>query len=95
MIYDQELATVDNARTVVTYADIYQKNKIYMGPRKDNAAVSAEFTYGDGKYLILFHYTKDSKASLRGNATAETHKQEDKGNKKTITITVDPNAKSL
>lgn len=90
---DEDLAGVDNARTVVAYADIYQKNKIYMGPRKDDEAVSAEFTYGDGKYLILFHYTKDSKASLRGNATAETHKQDDKGNKKTIIV--DPEAETL
>ncbi len=51
---DEDLAGVDNARTVVAYADVYKKNKIYFGPRKDDEAVSAEFTYGDGSYLILF-----------------------------------------
>lgn len=63
---------------VVFYAETYGKEKkAYLGPRKVDAAPQATFHYGDGKYVVQFHYTKDGKAAERGGASHTTSHAED------------------
>lgn len=91
---------IKKAKQVVAYAKIYDKKKIYFGPRKDDAEPSATFTYGDGSYIVKFHYVKNNKASLRGSAKSETSQHDNKGEKKKVDVepkvdpgsTTDPNA---
>jgi hypothetical protein len=48
-------------------ADIYaDKPTVKIGPRKLDAAPQATFHYGDGKWLMVFKYTKNDKATGKG-----------------------------
>ena len=48
-------------------ADIYASSPtVKIGPRKLNAAPQATFNYGDGKWLMVFKYKKDGKATEKG-----------------------------
>jgi hypothetical protein len=44
---------------IIRYAEIFQKNHVYRGPRKLNAASQATFTVGDGKHVVEFDWTLD------------------------------------
>ena len=50
----------------------------YLGPRKTTDSPQATFNYGDGTYVMLFHYTKDGKAAERGCNTSSAGHVEDK-----------------
>jgi hypothetical protein len=48
-------------------ADIYADTPtVKIGPRKLDAAPQATFHYGDGKWLMVFKYTKNDKATGKG-----------------------------
>ena len=48
-------------------ADIYASTPtVKVGPRKLDAAPQATFNYGDGKWLMVFRYKKDGKATEKG-----------------------------
>ena len=66
----------------VLYAKIYEKNKVYLGPRKIDDSPQATFNYGDGKYIMSFHYKKDSKAAERGGNSQSVTNPEDKSKSK-------------
>lgn len=63
---------------MILHAKIFDKGKVYLGPRKDDAAPSATFHYGDGSYVIQFHYTKSDKAAEKGGKTGSSTQAEDK-----------------
>jgi hypothetical protein len=54
------------------------KNSVYLGPRKIDDSPQASFNYGDGKWVMQFHYTKDGKAGERGGSSGSTTNPEDK-----------------
>lgn len=66
---------------MVLYAKIFDKGKVYLGPRKDDAEPSASFHYGDGSYVIQFHYTKSDKAAEKGGRSSSSTTPEDKKDK--------------
>lgn len=70
--------------TAVLYAKIYDKNKVYLGPRKIDDSPQATFNYGDGKWVVQFHYTKDEKAAERGGKSGSCTNPEDKKDKQKL-----------
>lgn len=58
-------------------------NSVYIGPRKIDDSPQASFNYGDGKWVMEFHYIKDGKATERGGTqvSSQTNPQ-DKGDGK-------------
>jgi hypothetical protein len=55
---------------VVMYADIYKKDKIYVGPRKGNSKSQGTFIYGQGDLVKSFNFNVDAIAGLRANKKA-------------------------
>ena len=78
--YNQGAQNPSEAKTseMILHAKIFDKGKVYLGPRKDDAAPSATFHYGDGSYVIQFHYTKSDKAAEKGGKTGSSTQAEDK-----------------
>jgi hypothetical protein len=65
-------------KPIIFTADIWKKDTAYLGPRKIDDSPQATFNYGDGKYVIQFHYSKDDKAAERGGETSCQSKADDK-----------------
>lgn len=64
----------------IAYADIYKKNTVYIGPRKVDDEAQAEFTFGDGSYVVHFLYRKSTQDMKRGgDNTAKKGTMRDKG----------------
>ena len=68
---------------IITALPFEGKNVAYLGPRKFDDPPQATFNYGDGTYVIQFHYTKDGKAAERGGKSSSSTLPEDK-NKKVV-----------
>ena len=64
------------------------KKVAYLGPRKVDDPPQATFHYGDGSYVIQFHYTQDGKAAERGGQSSSNTIPEDKKDKQKLN---DPN----
>jgi hypothetical protein len=65
--------------TIIMTALPFEGKKVaYLGPRKFDDPPQATFNYGDGTYVIQFHYTKDEKASERGGSSSSKTNPEDK-----------------
>lgn len=78
-----EQTNKSKAVPTVAYAVIdAKKPTVYVGPRKVDQSPSHTFYYGDGKYLITFHYTKNDKASVRGTGAASTCQSDNCGKPK-------------
>lgn len=70
-------------KLMVAYGDPFDHPNVYVGPRKDDGEVVETFHYGDGKWMVSFIYTKDTKVSERAGAQTKTQtNSEDKGGKK-------------
>ena len=63
---------------IITALPFEGKNVAYLGPRKFDDPPQATFNYGDGTYVIQFHYTKDGKAAERGGNSSSKTIPEDK-----------------
>lgn len=64
----------------IAYADIYKKNTVYIGPRKLDDEAQAEFTFGDGTYVVHFLYRKSTQDMKRGgDNTSKSGTMRDKG----------------
>jgi hypothetical protein len=70
------MAEADSTKPpIVTYADIYKENTIYVGERKIDGESQAEFTYGDGTYVINFAYRKSNPDAMKGAKKAAKKSQ--------------------
>jgi len=63
---------------IFTALPLEGKDAAYLGPRKTDDSPQATFHYGDGKYVVQFHYTKDGKANERCGASTSQVLPEDK-----------------
>lgn len=77
---NQLLSGNPDEKPVVAYSEVYDGKKVYVGPRKDDGAVVETFHYGDGKWVVSFVYSKDSKTSENSSSQSKTN-TEDKGGK--------------
>lgn len=67
------------ATPIVMYADIYQKDQVYIGPRKADAPNQATLTFGEGDFVKSFVFSFDAIAAIRAS-------------KKTTGKAIDPNS---
>lgn len=63
---------------IFTAKPLEGKNAVYLGPRKVDDSPQAVFHYGDGKYVVQFHYIKDGKANERCGVSSSETLPEDK-----------------
>jgi len=71
--------TAEKSEQVIGYADIYKSpTAVKVEKRQVDAAPQAIFHYGDGTYVILFSYKKDSKAAQRGGNTQTANNPSDR-----------------
>lgn len=75
---NQLLSGNPDEKPVVAYSEVYDDKKVYVGPRKDDGDVVETFHYGDGKWVVSFAYSKDSKVAENNTARSKTN-CEDKG----------------
>jgi hypothetical protein len=72
----EEQAT--KSEQVIGFADIYKSpTAVKVEKRQVDAAPQATFHYGDGTYVMLFAYKKDSKAATRGGNTQTANNPSD------------------
>ena len=63
---------------IFTALPLEGKDVAYLGPRKTDDSPQATFNYGDGKYVVQFHYIKSDKAAERGGKPCSKTDSNDK-----------------
>jgi hypothetical protein len=77
-------------KPMIITADLWKgKNNAYLGPRKTDDSPQASFNYGDGTYVIQFHYSKDDKSDERSGISASRANPKDAPKPETFNVDVD------
>ena len=72
-----------NKPIIFTSQPLKGKDEAYLGPRKVDDPPQVTLHYGDGKYVMQFHFSRDAKSAERGGETSCKTKPDDK--KDTVT----------
>lgn len=79
MASDTALRETMKKVAIITALPFEGKKVAYLGPRKVDDPPQATFHYGDGKWVMQFHYTKDGKANENsGECTSQTQPEDQK-----------------
>lgn len=63
----QEGDRSQDCNPTVSYGDLYDRNEIYVGPRRIGKEVQATFTWGDGNHIISLEWNFNAQNNRAGN----------------------------